>query len=182
MRNGFKKVTDLFQGIEFLSDFRIAANLGCAFAALVVLTPLAVYNFVQGHVSIGAASLGIILIFTLNTINILRGKPSSLFIFVGFVPFVICSLFLVIYEYGIIGVLWCYPAILTFYFMLSERQAWIANGAFVSVMVPLEWFVLETEVAARAIITLLLVSVFSAVFIRVISYQHQGMCGSRQHG
>lgn len=172
MRNALNKVTDLFQGIEFLSDFRIAANLGCAFTALVVLTPLSLYNFIQGHISIGFACLGIILIFTLNSINILRGKPSSLFIFIGFVPFIICSLSLVTYEHGIIGVVWCYPAILTFYFMLSERQAWIANGAFVLVMVPLEWLVLEIDVAVRAIITLLLVSLFSAVFIRVISYQH----------
>ena len=161
-----------FKNIEFLSDFRIAANLGCAITALIVLIPLSIYNFFQGQVSIGISCLGIIVVFILNTINILRGKPRSLFVFIGFVPFIISSISLVTYKHGIIGVVWCYPALLTFYFMLSERQAWIANAAFVSVLIPLEWMVLELDVAIRAILTLLLVSLFSAVFVRVITFQH----------
>ncbi len=161
-----------FKNLEFLSDFRIAANLGCAITALIVLIPLSIYNFFQGQVSIGISCLGIIVVFILNTSHILRGKPSSLFVFIGFVPFIIYSISLVTYKNGIIGVMWCYPALLTFYFMLSERQAWIANGAFGAVLIPLEWMVLEFDVAIRAILTLLLVSLFSAIFVRVITFQH----------
>jgi diguanylate cyclase (GGDEF)-like protein len=78
-------------------------------------------------------------------------------------------------EQAIIGALWCYPAVLTFYFTLPEKQAWTANAALFAGVVPMSWIMLETPIAARVAATLLGVSVFSAIFVRVIDGQQRAL-------
>jgi diguanylate cyclase (GGDEF)-like protein len=91
----------------------------------------------------------------------------------GLVPVIVFVLMFVLRKQGVIGVLWCYPAVLSFYFMLPERRAWIANLFLLAVVLPETWSVFEPELAARMLATLLAVSLFSAVFVRVITRQQQ---------
>jgi diguanylate cyclase (GGDEF)-like protein len=67
--------------------------------------------------------------------------------------------------------LWCYPAVISFYFMLPERQAWAANAALLAIAFFQSWSVLDYPLATRVAATLLAVSAFSALFIRVIIEQ-----------
>jgi diguanylate cyclase (GGDEF)-like protein len=76
-------------------------------------------------------------------------------------------------KQGIIGALWCYPAVISFYFMLPERKAWIANAVLLAVALPQAWGALEAPLAARVAATLLAVSAFSAIFVRVIIDQQR---------
>jgi diguanylate cyclase (GGDEF)-like protein len=80
-----------------------------------------------------------------------------------------------LWEQGVIGVLWCFPAILIFYFMLPEKLAWISNLGLYAVAVPLSWSVLELPVAARVAATLLGVSAMAAVFVRVMTEQQEAL-------
>lgn len=64
----------LSREVDFTSDFRIATNLGCACAALILLPPFSINNFVQGRQIIGIASLAVILAGAHNVWGILNGR------------------------------------------------------------------------------------------------------------
>ena len=168
-----KKVYDFVKNVELTSDFRIAANLGVACVALVLFTPLVIINVLQSRLLLGVGILVVIIILTLNAWSIIRGQFCPLFVFLGIVPVAIFVLGLAIYQRGIVGILWCFPFILASYFMLTERQAWMTNAVLLLVILPLAWSVLEDSVVVRVMISLILVSVFSAIFIRLISYQQR---------
>lgn len=157
----------------YASDFRVKATLGVAAAALLLLTPFAINNFIQGRYLLGVGSLVIVFMLAVNAFNIRRGRYYPLLTLVGLVPGIILFLVLAYREQGIIGALWCYPALIAFYFMLSERHAWIANIVLFGAIFPQAWDVLEHPLAARVMVTLLATSIFSAIFVRVISNQQR---------
>jgi len=152
----------------YASNFRSKATLGVAVAALFLLTPFSVNNFIQGRYVLGAGSLAIVAILAANAWSIRRMRDYSSLTLLALVPAVLFFLVLSLRSQGIVGALWCYPAVISFYFMLPERKAWVANVALLVVAVPQAWVVLETPLAARVAATLLAVSVFSAIFVRVI--------------
>ena len=154
-------------------DFRAKATLGVAVTALILVTPFSFNNFFQSRYILGFGSLAIIALLVVNAWNIRRGRYNPMFAFVGLAPAVIMFLALSLHKQGIIGALWCYPAILSFYIILSERQAWTANVVLLVATLPQIWMVLEQPVAIRVAITLLAVSTFSAIFIRVITSQQR---------
>ena len=165
----------LIEELEDPFDFRQKATLGIALAAFILLTPFSINHIVQGHVYLGGGSLAVVLLLAGNAWSIWRGRYSPALTFLGIVPTIIFYLVLTIVNQGIIGVLWCYPAVISFYFMLPERKAWIANGAMLALTLPQTWSVIEIPLAARVTATLLAVSVFAAVFVRVITEQQQKM-------
>ncbi|MEX6501030.1 GGDEF domain-containing protein [Pseudomonas zhanjiangensis] len=165
----------LIQQLEDPFDFRQKATLGVALAAFVLLTPFSINHIVQGHPYLGTGSLIVVLLLAGNAWGIWRGHYSPALTLLGIVPAVIFYLVLTINRQGIIGVLWCYPAVISFYFMLPERKAWIANGAMLALTLPQAWSVIDAPLAARVTATLLAVSAFAAVFIRVITAQQHKM-------
>ena len=169
-------INKLFQKTEIISDFRISANLGLSCVVIVLVTPFAINNLIQGRLTLGAVSTAIVVLSGFNAWSIALGQFRPLLVFVGLAPIMICTLVLAIHELGVVGVLWCYPVTLSFYFILTERHAWLANAILLLIILPLEWFLLDNALAIRVAISLILVSAFSAVFIRVISYQHQTFC------
>ena len=166
--------------IDFTSDFRIAANLGCACMAIVFIMPFTINNLVQGRLVVGIASLTVIFVLGLNAISILRGRFYPILIFLLLVPTASFAIYLIIEKQQIIGILWTYPTIIAFYFMLTERQALLANTVLLLIALPLGWFVLESSIAIRVAITLTMVSIFSALFIRLISYQQSKLMEAKE--
>jgi len=154
-----------------LFDFRGKATLGVAVAALFLLTPFSINNFFQGRHVLGAGSLAIVAILAINAWGVSRGRDFSSLTLLGLVPAVVFFLAYSLRKQEIIGALWCYPAVISFYFMLPERKAWIANAVLLGIDLPQAWFVLEPSLAARVSATLIAVSAFSAIFVRVINAQ-----------
>jgi diguanylate cyclase (GGDEF)-like protein len=154
-------------------DFHSTSTFWVAVAALFLLTPFSINNFYQGRYFLGAGSLAIVGILAFNAWSITRGRYYTSFTLFGLVPVVIFFLGYSVNEQGIVGALWCYPAALAFYFMLPERKAWIANAALLAVAIPQAWVVLEPPLATRVAATLFAVSVFSAIFVRVIDAQQR---------
>ena len=163
----------LIQELEDPFDFRQKATLGVALAAFVLLTPFALNHIVQGHAYLGSGSLAVVTLLAGNAWRIWRGRYSPALTLFAIVPAIIFYLLLTIYKQGIIGVLWCYPAVISFYFMLPERKARIANGVMLALTLVPTWSVIDGPLAARVTATLLAVSVFAAVFVRVITEQQQ---------
>lgn len=155
------------------SDFLHKSSLGIAIAGLIILSPFSINNFFQQRYILGAGSLAIVIILAVNAWTISRGRYFPALTLFGLIPAILFFLVLAIHEQGIIGAFWCYPAVISGYFMLPERKAWLANFIFFLVILPVAWNVLDYALALRFAATLLGVSFFSAIFIRVITEQQQ---------
>ncbi len=158
--------TDLF-------DFRRKSTLGVVLIAFVFVAPFTLNNFVQGRYGLGAWSSLVLVILAANAWRITRGRFSPALTLFGLVPAIIILLTISLGQQGIIGALWSYPAVISFYFMLPERRAWLANAVLLAIVIPQTWMTIEHGLAARVAATLLVVSAFSAMFIRVISNQQR---------
>ncbi|MEO1298032.1 MAG: diguanylate cyclase [Cyanobacteria bacterium J06636_16] len=145
-----------------------------AIVCITLLTPFAINNFIQGRFLLGIGATIIISIFAFNAWTITRYKRySSAITGFGLIPAILFFLALSIHNQGMIGVLWCYPAVISFYFMMPERQAWVANIALLLIAIPSTLSSIEQALATRIIATLTMTSVFSAIFISVITDQQQ---------
>jgi len=147
-------------------------TFGLGLASLVLLTPFAVNNFIQHRYFLGTGAAVIVAILAFNAWSITyRRRYYTLLTLLVLVPMLLFFLSLAIIKQGTIGVLWCYPAVISFYFMLPERQAWIANALLGLVVMPIAWYNIDHDLAVRMLATVLTVSIFSAIFVRVISTQ-----------
>lgn len=156
-----------------IPDFRATTTLGVALAGIVLLLPFSLNNLIQERFSLGIGSIAVVAVLGWTAISIHRGRYRTLPSVLGIAVPVLGFLVLSIREQGMIGVLWCFPAILAFYITLPERFAWGANLALLLGPLPMAWAVLDSGLAPRVGATLLAVSLFSALFVRVISVQQQ---------
>jgi diguanylate cyclase (GGDEF)-like protein len=154
-------------------DFLHESTLGVAIVGLLILAPFSINHFIHERFFLGTGSLLIVLILGFNAWSITRGRYYPMLTLLGLVPAILFFLAVALREQGIIGAFWCYPAVISFYFILPERKAWIANAALLAVTLPLAWEGLEPPMAIRMAATLLAVSIFSIIFIRVITEQQK---------
>lgn len=165
---------------ESVEDFRHKATMGVAITGLIFLTPFAINNFYRGRIELGVASVVIIAILALIAWTLRRGHYHVWLIFAGLVPTTIAFLILSYQQQGIIGALWCFPAVLAFYFILPERHAWFANLLLLVMAITNAWLVIEPHVAIRVSITLLITSIFAGIFVRVIIRQQMRLAQSEE--
>lgn len=97
--------------------------LGVACVCLAVMPFFGINNFLHGRYLMGVGTFAIIIIFAFNAWSILRRDRyyHSLTLF-GLVPAVITFLTLSLLTQGMIGVFWCYPAAIVFYFTLYKAK------------------------------------------------------------
>jgi signal transduction histidine kinase len=86
---------------------------------------------------------------------------------------------MIVYQQTI-GVFWCYPVVFSFYIMLRERQAWLANIVFFLCVFPVILSLLDSSLAIRAIVTLILASICCAIFIRLITHQRSKLLEAKE--
>lgn len=156
------------------SQQRYRLILTLALLCLFIMTPFIVIEFLQGNFL--QASLGSVIVFsfTINAFLIFKSQryyPKSLQYVLT--PAIIAYLSLSIWEGDIVGLLWCYPAILAFYFVLPEKIAWFANGILLLVVSPLIFSMHDVVEASRIFGTLLVVSFLSGFFINIINKQNE---------
>lgn len=161
------------QKIEHLVDFRIKSTLGITIITLFILTPFLINNFLQNRYMLGIGSVIIAIFCVANVWNCIRKRYYPLLILLGLLPAITIFLVIAFRTQGAYIAFWCYPALLGFYFMLPERQAWIANIVFLGTILPQAWVILEQPFMIRFVVTILGVSAFSAMFVRVITSQHK---------
>lgn len=155
------------------ADFRGKTTLGVGVVGVILLTPFAINNFVQGRPLLGSGALAIVALLAFNAWSISRGRYYPSITLVGLVPVIVLFLVFALRKQGMVGALWCYPAVISFYFMLPERRAWLANAILLGIALPEVWSVIDHPLATRVAATLVAVSAFSAIFIRVITAQQR---------
>ena len=156
---------------SYVNDVLSKTALGVTSIGLLFLTPFTINNFLNNRWQLGFGSLMVVLVLAYNAWSIYRNRYSAMLMFAVFVPMVIFYLSLALYQQGIIGVLWSYPALISFYFILPERLAWLANTIMLAIVLPVVWQVIEPGLAARVTATLCTVSITSIIFMRVITTQ-----------
>ncbi|MCP4902089.1 MAG: GGDEF domain-containing protein [bacterium] len=153
------------------NDFLAKTNLGVAVAALFLLSPFAVNHLINGRLFMGAGAAAIVAILTVNAWSILRGRMVSWLTPIALVPAITAYLVVCFRQQGAIAAFWSYPALISFYFMLSPRQARIANLVLLAVIIPEASSVLPPALTIRFAATLLAVSIFSTIFVCILSRQ-----------
>ncbi len=144
-----------------------------AIIAIVLLPGFAINNFVQGRYIVGYVSVAAIIVVALNAVLTNRNGYSVIRTFVVVIPPLIYFIALVFLNQGVIAALWCTPAMLTFYFILPERYAWVANAILIIVASLLAWMTLEHNLAIRVSATLAIAVALAGVFVRIISSQQE---------
>jgi diguanylate cyclase (GGDEF)-like protein len=157
-----------FKSIE---EYYTATAKYVAVTAVVVFPGFAINNFVQGRDAIGYLSLAVICILVTNAVFIYRIGYSPLRTFLYVIPLVLFFIAFIFLQQGIISALWCTPAMLSFYFMLPERYAWLANALLIIVATLFAGLTLEQNLAFRVSATLAVATVFAGIFVRIISSQ-----------
>lgn len=155
------------------SDYRLQASLKIALTALVVLTPFSINNFYQTRYLLGVGCVFILSLLTYNAWSVYQRNvvpwttPGLL------CPAIVGFLATSFAQQGVVGAFWCYPALISFYFMLSERHARLLNLVLLCAIIPVAFHTISTPLAIRVTATLFAVSIFSGFSIRVITEQQR---------
>ena len=148
--------------------------IGMAVASSVIMAPFAINNFVQQRPALGLLASAVVIVVCLTAMRVYQTRRYRIFGTLAVcVPVILAFLSYALHYQGIIGILWCYPAIIGFYLMLPERFAWLSNLALVLTIFPQLSALHDGALALRAVATLALISVFTAVFVREINQQEQ---------
>ncbi|MES3024682.1 MAG: response regulator [Pseudomonadota bacterium] len=146
-----------------IAKYRAGISYGLAIAVGLGLLPFAVNHFLQGRAVLGLATSSVTVLLIANALGIYINKRPPLPPVIIFVPGML-ALLLAVKTQGWPGILWAYPAILIFHFMLSLRTANVLN-TIVVVMVPLAaWQFMGVPMAVRVAVTLGLMLMFANIF------------------
>lgn len=155
------------------TDFRAHSSLAVALTGVFIMAPFAVNHFIQGRTLLGMGSSAIVVILMINAWYLNRGRPTWALVLYGLVPAILFFILQSFLVQGVIGAFWCFPAVTAVYCMLPQQKAWLANLAILIVSIMMAMLVLEHSLAVRIAATLLSVSVFTALFVRIIDNQHE---------
>jgi signal transduction histidine kinase/ActR/RegA family two-component response regulator len=154
----------------FVEAHRQRIFLGLSLAGTLLLGPFAINNFFQDRLVLGLATTGFMVCLLANAFAILRGRkplvPATLIFLVSLVGLVTAM-----YNNGLIGILWVYPGILLFHFMLPRRRANLFNITLVVVAVPMAYLHLTPQLTSRVGVTLVLLLIFSNIFSYIADAQ-----------
>ena len=157
-------------GAGFIEAHRQKIFLGLSVAGTLLLGPFAVNNFFQGRLLLGVITSAFVACLVANAYAIFRGRaplvPATA-IFAGS----LVGLAVAMYNIGLVGILWVYPGILLFHFMLPRRQANLFNATLILVTIPLAWMHLGPQLTARVAVTLTVLVVFSNIFSHIADAQ-----------
>ncbi len=154
-------------------DFQIKATFWLALTAGSLILPFSIYHLTHQNFYTALGAIIVSVSLFLSAWHCHRKTYNSIYIFLFLSPFSALYVAHLMNTVGISGTYWCYPTVLLFYFIMSERQAWISTILLVLVTLPPAWHLFEAHEAFRLSITLILVSSYAAIFLRVISKQYK---------
>lgn len=143
---------------------------------LIGIIPFAILNFSEGNMLIASLISIICFVLTYININISRKKEYNHYlVFVILLPIVYFLLYQNIVVKGFIGVLWCFPTIVIFNFILSQRLAVIANALILLTITPTMLDQFEISLMVRIYTCLIIVGALANLFVHIISEQQSNL-------
>lgn len=160
---------------RYQTDFYLKSTFWLSVIAGTLILPFAFYHMTLGHVGIGIGAVIISFSLYLVAWACKRKIYKTIYTFIWLTPFTTLFVAYLTNFVGITGTYWCYSTLILYYFMMSERQAWMSNIIFALVNIPVVWYLFETDEALRFTVTFSLVSAYSAVFLHVVSKQYSDL-------
>ncbi|MCG7994106.1 MAG: GGDEF domain-containing protein [Candidatus Thiodiazotropha taylori] len=154
------------------TDFHLKSTFWLSVTAATLILPFAYYHLTHEHGGIGLGALITSLSLYFVAWACHRKTYKTIYTFIWLTPFTTFFVAYLTNLVGITGTYWCYSTLILYYFMMSERQAWISNIIFALVNIPLVWHLFETHEAIRFTVTFSLVSAYSAIFLHIIALQY----------
>jgi len=157
------------------NDLQHVATFWLSVTAGSLILPFSIYHLTQHNVSTALGALVVSASLFFAAWHCHRKTYNSIYVFLLLTPFSTLYVAHLMNTIGISATYWCYPTVLLFYFIMSERQAWISTTLFVAISLPLAWHLFEPHEAVRLSITLILVSSYSTIFVRIINKQYKAL-------
>ncbi|MEW8585062.1 MAG: GGDEF domain-containing protein, partial [Candidatus Thiodiazotropha sp.] len=157
---------------RYQTDFHLKSTFWLSVTAGTLILPFAYYHLTYQHVGIGIGAVITSLSLYLVAWSCHRKTYKTIYTFIWLTPFTTFFVAYLTNLLGITGTYWCYSTVLLYYFMMTERQAWMSNILFALVNLPQAWQLFETHEATRFTVTFLLVSAYSAIFLHIIAMQY----------
>lgn len=150
-----------------LYRYRTRVFYSLAVVGALGLLPFAINNFLQGRPWLGITSALVVIGFFANAIATRRRRRLPVPPAVLLLPAMV-ALPLSVHEQGIIGVLWTYPAMVLFHFVLDR---WVANAFNVGLLLIIALLLprfAEPQLSVRIVVTLLLTILFTNIFSAIV--------------
>ncbi len=158
---------DALAPAPILSAYQGRIFYSLAAAAAVVLLPFSINNFLQGRFWLGVATSIVVTCFFLNAYATYRERPVPVPPVLVFLPAVV-ALLLSVERQGLVGVLWTYPAMVLFHFVLGRRLANAFNFLLLVTVTPLAYRFAGTQLTVRIFATLALTILFTNIFSAIV--------------
>ena len=157
--------------INLADDFRLKATKWSGIIIGFLILPFAIKNIIHVSPLYGLAIMILSGLCWAISWHAIRGRTNDWFLLLVGVPFSIIILIKSISYLGISGLLWSFPAVVTYYLVLPEKKAWAANGIHLLSIIPAIWINIPFEVAIRATVVYLYISISIIIFVRIIEAQ-----------
>ena len=159
--------TDVLQGTDALASYRdrIWTLFGSVFMA--VFLPGSIFILYNGYSLLAVSVMLTAGVFALNRYSPLRIWAPQLSM-TAFVAALMFTIGLSLLQRGIYGVFWAFPAILMINFVATRRPAKIYTAIFVIYIGIISFYVLDPQIAARALIGLIVTTWLTNIFIGII--------------
>ncbi|HEX7639501.1 MAG TPA: GGDEF domain-containing protein, partial [Burkholderiaceae bacterium] len=154
-------------GRDVLGEYRDRIMLPIASAAVVLLVPFALVDFLVGQALMGLLALAVVLPLGLDTVALWRHRRPPVPYGWMLLP-VGAAIAAALLQHGVHGAMWCYPAILFCYFVLPGWQATAGALGLLALTTGLVWHVLGVATMGRFAVTAGLSIVILHVILGVV--------------
>ncbi len=151
-----------------VTDILVKTTLGCSLIVILILIPFTINNFVQERPILAVGSLGIVVTCCINVWYGLQGKYNLLVNTYLVAPLGTFAVASTLYKLAMPGSYWAFLLLLSYYFVLPEKRAWVFTVLALLIVIPLAWLVLELSLFVRFSAVLLGVALFAYSSMRVI--------------
>lgn len=150
-----------------LAEYRERIMYLLGISSILVAMPLAVFNIFKGELLLGYSTIAVFSILALNSLAIYR-KIHERSLIPLFIIGLLCVIWISFAHRGIMGVFWEYPAVLFISFVFSHKTAKIYLGILFVYVSALTFYYLDTQIAIRSTMGLILTITFTNIFLNII--------------
>jgi diguanylate cyclase (GGDEF)-like protein len=140
--------------------------------SLLVFMPFVVNSHIQGRYALEACLLVFVLIVGLDAWAHYRGRKFPIPLYLLLLP-VLGGFTLTVLDQHYIGLVWAYPVVALFFFILPRRMALIAGVITIATIAGLMLATLEFRYTSRVVASLSLVAVLAYIFVTKIESLHR---------
>jgi diguanylate cyclase (GGDEF)-like protein len=152
--------------------YRARIVYALAGVAVLFFLPFSVNNFVQGRIATGVGCVLLVLVLAHNAWASFRKTRAWIPLALIVIP-AIPTLWIAIKQQGFTPLLWLYPTVLLFHFVLSRRWAIALTAVLIGGLAPAAWHVAGKELAIRFFATIVCTAVISNLLVSIIGELQQ---------